>query len=208
MYRHHLFRYLRFRQMHLGTDTTTCDQDKARLFNSYSYSVFNDKDLTNDSLTITNETSGTSLSDIVITAEDVHEALVSLDPNKAMGPDGISPKVLKYCTDALCQPISYLFQLTITNSYLPSEWRTYCVIPIFKCGDRATISNYRPISLLCIISKVLEKIIFNRSSFYPTRLPLINLAFYLVDLPYSSCYYSSMNYWKRKEQTRYQMSFI
>ena len=163
MYRHHLFRYLRFRQMHLGTDTTTCDQDKARLFYSYSYSVFNDKDLTNDSLTITNETSGTSLSDIVITAEDVHEALVSLDPNKAMGPDGISPKVLKYCTDALCQPISYLFQLTITNSYLPSEWRTYCVIPIFKCGDRATISNYRPISLLCIISKVLEKIIFNIS---------------------------------------------
>ena len=73
-------------QMHLGTDTATCDQDKARLFNSYFYSVFNDKDLTNDSLTTTNETSGTSLSDIVITAEDVHEALVSLDPNKAMGP--------------------------------------------------------------------------------------------------------------------------
>ena len=150
-------------QMHLGTDTATCDQDKARLINSYFYYVFNDKDLTNDSLTTTNETSGTSLSDIVITAEDVHEALVSLDPNKAMGPDGISPKVVKYCVDALCQPISYLFQLTITNSYLLSEWRTHCVIPIFKCGDRATVSNYRPISLLCIISKVLEKIIFNIS---------------------------------------------
>ena len=133
------------------------------MFNSYFYSVFNDKDLINDSLTTTNETSGASLSDIVITAEDVHEALVSLDPNKAMGPDGISPKVLKYCADALCQPISYLFQLTITNSYLPSEWRTHCVIPIFKCGNRTTISNYHPISLLCIISKVLEKIIFNIS---------------------------------------------
>ena len=103
--------------MHLGTDTATCDQDKAKLFNSYFYFVFNDKDLTNDSLTTTNETSGTSLSDIVITAEDVHEALASLDLNKAMGPDGISPKVLKYCAEALCQPISYLFQLTITNSY-------------------------------------------------------------------------------------------
>ena len=149
--------------MHLGTDIATCDQDKARSFNSYFYSVFNDKDLTNDSLTTTNETSGTSLSDIVITAENVHEALVSLDPNKAMGPDGISPKVLKYCADALVNPISYLFQLTITNSYLSFEWQTHCVIPIFKCGDRATISNYHPISLLCIISKVLEKIIFNIS---------------------------------------------
>ena len=54
----------------------------------------------------------------------------------------------------------YLFQLMITNNYLPSEWRTHCVIPIFKSGDHAVISNYRPISLLCIISKVLEKIVF------------------------------------------------
>ena len=117
--------------------TATCDQDKATLFNSYFYSVFNDKYSTDDSSATTNDISGT-LSDTVITSEDVHEALVSLDPNKAMGPDGISPKVLKYCADVLCQPISYLFQLTIANGHLPSDWRTHCVIPIFKCRDRAT----------------------------------------------------------------------
>jgi len=108
-------------QMHLGTDTATCDQDKAELFNSYFYSVFNDKESTNESWTNSNNAFVTTLSDIAITTEDVHEALVALDPNKAMGPDGISLKVLKYCADVLCQPISYLFQLTITNSYLPSE---------------------------------------------------------------------------------------
>ena len=72
--------------MYLGTDTATCDQDKATLFNSYFYSVFNDEDSTDDSSTTTNDVSGILLSDIVITREDVHEALVSLDPNKAVGP--------------------------------------------------------------------------------------------------------------------------
>ena len=134
--------------MHFGIGTATCDQDKARLFNSYFYSVYNNKDLTNDSLTTINEASGSSLNDIVITTEDVHEALISLDPSKAMISDGISSKVLKYCADIFCQPICYLFQLTITNSYLPSEWHTHCVIPIFKCGERAIISNYHPMSLL------------------------------------------------------------
>ena len=52
-----------------------------------------------------------------------------------------------------------MFQLTITNSYLPSELCTQCVIPIFKSGDCAVISNHHPISLSRIISKVLEKVI-------------------------------------------------
>jgi len=129
--------------MYLRTDTAISDRDKADLFNNYS--VFNDRlspvqfDV---SSSINNDT---LLSDVVITTADVHQALRSLDPNKAIGPDGVSPKVLKYCADVLCQPIRYLFQLTITNCYLPTEWRTHCVIPIFKSGDRAAISNYHPI---------------------------------------------------------------
>ena len=110
--------------------------------------------------------------------------------------------VSKYCADVLCQPISYLFQLTIANSHIPSDWRTHCVIPIFKCGDCATISNYRPISLLCIISKVLEKIVFNVSinflsnsftphqfGFLPGRSTLQQLLLFI-----------SMNYWKQKSK--------
>jgi len=119
----------------------------------------------------------------MITTADGHQALCSLDPNKAIGPDGVSPKVLKYCADVLCQPIRYLFQSTITNGHVPTEWHTHCVVPIFKSGDRAAISNYCPISLLCIISKVLEKIIFNvliSDSFSPCQ-----FGFYLTDPQYT-----------------------
>ena len=72
----------------------------------------NDKDAATqfeESTTTCNCTPNTLLNDIVITTTDVHEVLVSLDQNKAMGPDGISPKILKYCADVLCQQISYLF---------------------------------------------------------------------------------------------------
>jgi len=147
--------------MSLGSDAATCDQSKANLFNKYFYSVFtrgHNSDLTTSTV---EDSSDSTLSDITITSSEIYETLSSLDPTKAMGPDGISPKVLKYCADILTNPIRYLFSLTLTKGYLPYEWRTHCIIPVFKSGDNAIVSNYRPISLLCIISKVIEKIIFN-----------------------------------------------
>jgi len=78
-----------------------------------------------------------------------------------MGTDSISPKVLKHCADLFCVPIQHLFKTTLSNSYLPTEWHTHCITPIFKSGDINKISNYHPTSLLCVISKVLERITFN-----------------------------------------------
>ena len=48
----------------------------------------------------------------------------------------------------------------ISKHYIPEEWRIHLIIPIFKSGDRSAVKNYRPISLLCTISKVLERIVF------------------------------------------------
>ena len=44
---------------------------------------------------------------------------------------------------------------------LPSEWNTHCVVPVFKSGDKSNVANYRPISLLCVTSKVLERLVYN-----------------------------------------------
>ena len=57
--------------------------------------------------------------------------------------------------------ICHLFRTSLSCSTIPQDWRTHCVIPIYKSGDKISVSNYRPISLLCILSKVMERLVYN-----------------------------------------------
>ena len=100
---------------------------------------------------------------------DVFKALRSLDTSKAMGCDGISPMVLKHFAMAIYQPLYHLFSLSLSQFYLPLEWRTHLVKPVYKSGDKSSIQNYRPISLLCIVSKILEKIVYDNNVEYVTQ---------------------------------------
>ena len=59
-------------------------------------------------------------------------------------------------------PICHLFISSITSGNIPIEWCTHCIIPIHKSSNKTLVNNYRPISLLCILSKVLERIVYNR----------------------------------------------
>ena len=101
------------------------------------------------------------LDDLLITESEVFQALSSLDPSKAMGCGGIGPRLLKHCALAVYQPFRHLFCLSLSQHYIPVEWRTHMVRPIFKSGDRNSVKNYRSISLLCVTSKVLERIVYN-----------------------------------------------
>ena len=90
--------------------------------------------------------------------------LTSLDPDKSPGPDGINPAVLKYCAVALTPPLHHLFVLSVQTSILPTQWKIHSIVPVHKSGCQSKVSNYRPISLFCTISKVLEKVILNKIS--------------------------------------------
>ena len=103
------------------------------------------------------------LDHLAISDTEVLEVLISLDTNKAKGIDGIGPNILKYCSSALYIPLHYLFSLTLSQNSLPKEWLLHLVTPIHKSGDRTQVNNYRPISLLCTTSKVLERIIYNKT---------------------------------------------
>ena len=135
------------------------DQDKTTLFNSYFHSVFTNSTFSLPSISDLPKPHSI-LSDISITEDDVFQVLTSLDPSKAMGCDGIGSKLL-HCALALYQPFYYLFCLSLSQHYVPVEWRTHLIKPIFKSGDRNSVKNYRPISLLCVTSKVLERIVYN-----------------------------------------------
>ena len=143
-----------------GNLTAASDCEKATLFNKFFYSVFVHSSFllpSTDNL----PTPVVSLGDISITEPDVYTALASLDPSKAHGIDAIGPRILKYCAAALCQPIHHLFMLSLSQHYIPEEWRIHTIILIFKSGDCSSVLCYRPISLLCTISKALERIIYN-----------------------------------------------
>ena len=146
--------------LHLDNTFAASDLDKASLFNKHFHSVF-----TRSSFQLPPigelETPPSSLSDISISELDVFRALRSLDVSKAKGCDGISPMLLNHCALALYQPLHHLFSQSLSQNYLPTDWRTHLIKPLFKSGDKGSIRNYRPIFLLPIVSKVLEKLVYN-----------------------------------------------
>ena len=77
----------------------------------------------------------------------------------AMGIDEVGPKIVKHCALALYKPIHHRFLLSLSQHYLPNDLRTHLIIPVFKSGDKSSVRNYHPISLM---SKVLEKLIYNK----------------------------------------------
>ena len=79
-----------------------------------------------------------------------------------MGIDNIGPRILKCSALALYQPLHHLFISCLSQHCIPNEWRIHLIVPIHKSGDKASVKNYRPISLLCSISKVLEKIVYDK----------------------------------------------
>ena len=100
------------------------------------------------------------LSNINITENDVVDTLNSLDVSKATGPDEIGPKLLKEAAPCIFKSLTKLFQLSLQMKSFPSEWKMANVTPIHKKGSASLCNNYRPISLLSCVGKVMERIVF------------------------------------------------
>lgn len=100
------------------------------------------------------------LEDNLCTEEEVFDLLSSLDTTKSSGPDGVSAKMLKYTATSITPSVTKLFNLSISKCKLPSMWKKSAIVPIPKSKDTSDPSNYRPISLLSLLSKLLEKHIY------------------------------------------------
>ena len=88
--------------------------------------------------------------------------LRTLDVNKATGPDGISPRLLKETAHQIAPSLSTLFNRSLDSGSLPEEWKLANIITVFKKGDKSFVENYRPISLICVPSKVFERCVLNK----------------------------------------------
>ncbi|PJE78229.1 hypothetical protein CI610_02839 [invertebrate metagenome] len=144
----------------LHNDTVVSDDfEKASLFNDF-FCAQSTIDDSNAELPNINYECNHTLSNIHITATDVKDAILNLDCSKAIGPDLVNPRLLKESVDIICKPLSTLFNLSLTSGIFPTEWKSANVTPVHKKENKSILTNYRPISLLSIVGKLMERCIF------------------------------------------------
>lgn len=80
---------------------------------------------------------------------------------KSCGPDNVTSLLLKECANSISSPLCTLFNKQLRSGCFPKMWKVANLVLVFKSGDKEMVENYRGISLLCIISKVLEKCLFS-----------------------------------------------
>ena len=167
--------------VHLTNGSVTVESacNKCDLLNSHFVSVFSDPDcyspvpssapdapgLTSiccSSEDIHRLLTAPGLTSICCSSEDIHRLLTSLPQKTDSGPDGISSQMLKHTACAIAPQLSTLFNLSLSSGIVPTDWKLSNVTPVYKAGDPKLVSKYRPISLLSLPSKLLERFVHNK----------------------------------------------
>ena len=78
---------------------------------------------------------------------------------KAPGPDGLTTYIFKYCASEIAPILQMLFTQSLNTGKLPEDWLTANITPVYKKDSRSIPSNYRPISLTSVCSRVMEHIV-------------------------------------------------
>ena len=97
--------------------------------------------------------------ELIIRDEGVAKLLADINPSKASGPDEIPCRLLKELAQELAPVFASLFRQSLSTGDLPSSWLHAWITPVFKKGSRCEPENYRPVSLTCVMCKLLEHII-------------------------------------------------
>ena len=93
---------------------------------------------------------------------DIREAMVKIKTSKSFGSDKISSYFLKLAIPFLERSLALIFNTSLETSHFPDSWKNARITPIFKEGDKAEKSNYHLISILPVISRLFEKVVFNQ----------------------------------------------
>ena len=92
----------------------------------------------------------------------VRSQLRGLKPCKAVGLDNIPARLLVDSADIVAIPLTVIINISLQSGVVPSEWKPARVIPLFKKGKADNVDNYRPISVLPVVSKVLERAVHHQ----------------------------------------------
>ena len=97
-----------------------------------------------------------------VTADEIQLEIAKLQTGKAVGPSSIPISILKILKSELEGPLQVILNTSFLTGIVPDKFKLARVIPVFKKGSQTNLSNYRPISLLSVFNKLLEKLMFNR----------------------------------------------
>ena len=153
-------------EIFLDQKIANTDAQKAELFNIYFQSVFT----RNANVGKAERQDNVLLNSINFTIDEIEDTLNELHVNKANGPNMIGNIILKNFSKSLPKVLHLLFNLIANKAIFSTKWKISEIAPIFKDGDKQDVANYRQISLLSAVSKLLEKLIFDKLApiFYPT----------------------------------------
>ena len=136
------------------------DQEKAQKLNSYFSSCFNSSHPPPLPTSRVFHANQQMVEDLYCAVDEVEHALQCLVSSEASGPDKISAKMLTYTASSIAPSITNLFNCSLCSGRLPDEWKTSVIVPIPKGSMKSNSANYRPISLICILCKLLEKYVY------------------------------------------------
>ena len=166
------------------------DEERANCLNACFARKFSDP--TVGALPAAPDLSAPGLDRFTVPRGRVAQLLRELSPHKACGPDGLSARILRECADELAVPLQIICEMSVACGSFPSFWRRANVVSLHKKGSKKIPDNYRPVSLLPICSKILEKVVFenllpaclpaipaNQHGFLPGRSCVTNLSCFL-----------------------------
>jgi hypothetical protein len=97
-----------------------------------------------------------------VTSTEVSNTILSLSNSRSVGTDGLAPDVIKANSLHIASQLSHVFNLSLSHGIFPKLLKQAIVVPIYKSGSRKDPSNYRPISVLTLFSRLLEKLYYAR----------------------------------------------
>lgn len=108
-----------------------------------------------------------------VSHEEVITIIYSLPCKKSSGYDEITNDVLKHICNYIVDPLTHILNLSFSEGVFPDELKIAKVIPIYKSGSVDDLSNYRPVSILPAISKIFERLAYNRLSAFVNKNSLL-----------------------------------
>ena len=102
----------------------------------------------------------------VVSENKVHGYLNKLSADKATGLDDIPSRFVRDGASIIACPLSHVINLSLIQGTIPDDLKSARVVPLFKKNDRTEVGNYRPVSILTIISKIFERVVYDQVESY------------------------------------------